>query len=200
TGQSVLSVQDLVFSRDGQRIVGPLSFEVTGPERIALAGPNGSGKSTVFDLVTGRLQPDSGTVSGRHERFALLDQAVSFLEPDLSVAANARRLNPQLSENTVRSALARYAFRAEAAEKPVSVLSGGERMRAGLACLACAAEAPQLLILDEPTNHIDLEAVELLEQALAGYDGAILVASHDARFLDAIGVTRTITLEAPGTV
>lgn len=200
TGQSVLSVQDLVFSRDGQRIVDPLSFEIRGPERIALAGPNGSGKSTVFDLVTGRLQPDSGAVSGRCERFALLDQAVSFLEPALSVVANARRLNPQLSENTVRSALARYAFRAEAAEKPVSVLSGGERMRAGLACLACAAEAPQLLILDEPTNHIDLEAVELLEQALAGYDGAILVASHDARFLDAIGVTRTITLEAPGTV
>jgi ATPase subunit of ABC transporter with duplicated ATPase domains len=196
----VLSVQDLVFSRDGQRIVDPLSFEIRGPERIALAGPNGSGKSTVFDLVTGRLQPDSGTVSGRCERFALFDQAVTFLEPALSVVANARRLNPQLSENTVRSALARYAFRAEAAEKPVSVLSGGERMRAGLACLACAAEAPQLLILDEPTNHIDLEAVELLEQALAGYDGAILVASHDARFLDAIGVTRTITLEAPGTV
>ena len=70
-------------------------------------------------------------------------------------------------------------------------------MRAGLACLACAAEAPQLLILDEPTNHIDLEAVELLEQALAGYDGAILVASHDTRFLDAIGVSRTITLEVP---
>jgi len=196
-GQQVLEVRDLVFSRNGTRILGPLAFSLTGPERVAVTGPNGSGKSTLFDLVTGRLEPEAGSVLVDPTRIALLDQTVSLLDPELSVAENGRRLNPQLDENTLRAALARYAFRAGAAEKPAGVLSGGERMRAGLACLACARTPPHLLILDEPTNHIDLEAVELLEQALTGYDGAILVASHDARFLEAIGVERSIALSPP---
>ena len=193
-GQRVLEARALVFSREGTRILGPLDIGLTGPERVAVTGPNGSGKSTLFDLIAGRLQPDSGEIRTDRARMAVLDQSVGLLDPALSVAENARRLNPGLDENTLRAALARYAFRAEAADKPVGVLSGGERMRAGLAALACAQRPPHLLILDEPTNHIDLDAVELLEQALRGYDGAILVASHDDRFLDAIGVERTITL------
>ncbi|MEA1942083.1 MAG: ABC-F family ATP-binding cassette domain-containing protein [Pseudomonadota bacterium] len=197
-GQRVLEVRDLVFSRAGVRILGPLDVSLTGPERVAVTGPNGSGKSTLFDLVTGRLEPEQGSIVADRTRIALLDQSVSLLDPALSVVGNGRRLNPGLDENTLRAALARYAFRAGAAEKPAGVLSGGERMRAGLACLACAATPPRLLVLDEPTNHVDLEAVELLERALAGYDGAILVASHDTRFLDAIGVDRRIELGAGG--
>ena len=105
-----------------------------------------------------------------------------------------QRLNPELSDNDVRAALARYAFRNDAALKPAGVLSGGERMRAGLACLFAGSAMPSLLILDEPTNHLDIEAVELLEAALQAFDGALLIASHDTAFVAALAPERRIEL------
>lgn len=90
--------------------------------------------------------------------------------------------------------MARFKFRADEALRRVGSLSGGQRLRAGLACALGGVRPPSLLILDEPTNHLDLDATEALEQALAGYDGALLVVSHDARFLDALGLTRRIAL------
>ena len=95
-----------------------------------------------------------------------------------------------LDQTAVRSALARFHFRADAANQPVSTLSGGERMRAALACVLAGEMAPQCLILDEPTNHLDLESIEGIEATLRGYDGAILIASHDEAFLTAIGAGR----------
>ena len=128
------------------------------------------------------------------ERVAMLDQHVSLLAPEDSVLDNLRRLNPALSENAARAALARFAFRNTAALQPAGSLSGGERLRAGMACVFARAEAPELLILDEPTNHLDLAAIELLEVALSGFDGALMVVSHDEGFLSAIGVTREVRL------
>jgi ATPase subunit of ABC transporter with duplicated ATPase domains len=105
-----------------------------------------------------------------------------------------RRLNPQTSENAARAALARFLFRNVAADKQVASLSGGERLRAALACTLMAERPPQLLILDEPTNHLDLDSIEAIEAALRSYDGALLVVSHDRDFLEAIAVEREIPL------
>lgn len=96
--------------------------------------------------------------------------------------------------NDAQAALARFLFRNTAAHQVVGSLSGGERLRAALACVLSGAEPPQLLILDEPTNHLDLPSIEAVEQALAGYDGALLVVSHDPDFLEAVGVERQIVL------
>ena len=126
--------------------------------------------------------------------FALLDQTVSQLDRATSLAANMRRLNPGLDENAARAALARFAFRNVEADKLVRDLSGGECLRAGLACVLSAEVVPQLLLLDEPTNHLDLESIEVIELALSAYDGAMLVVSHDSTFLKAIGVERKIAL------
>jgi ATPase subunit of ABC transporter with duplicated ATPase domains len=111
-----------------------------------------------------------------------------------SLVAAFRRLNPSASENAARAALARSLFRNTAAEKPVAALSGGERLRAALACLLAGDAPPQLLVLDEPTNHLDLESIAAVEAALRGYGGALLVVSHDRDVLEAVGVEREVRL------
>ncbi|EUB98440.1 ABC transporter related protein [Rhizobium sp. CF080] len=170
-----------------------LSFEITGPERIAVTGPNGSGKTTLLSVISGNLQPFSGTVRVP-VKSAMLDQRVSLLDPALSIRDNFRRLNPHADENACRAALARFMFRAEAALQVVGTLSGGQMLRAGLACVLGGPEPPSLLILDEPTNHLDIDSIAAVETGLRAYDGALLVVSHDEVFLDAIGIDRRLEL------
>jgi ATPase subunit of ABC transporter with duplicated ATPase domains len=105
-----------------------------------------------------------------------------------------RRLNPELSGNEAHATLARFAFRNKAALQLAGTLSGGERLRAGLACVFARPEPPLLLLLDEPTNHLDLSSIEELETALGNFDGALIVVSHDQAFLRAIGIEREIAL------
>ena len=176
----------------GRPVVRGLSFEVTGPERVAITGRNGSGKTTLLSLLTGRLPPWAGTVQVM-TAFAVLDQRVSVLDPLTSIRDNFRRLNPQADEQACRAALAKFLFRADAALQAVGTLSGGQRLRAGLACVLGVAPPP-LLVLDEPTNHLDVDSIEAVEAGLRAYDGALLVVSHDERFLEAVGVTRRIEL------
>jgi ATPase subunit of ABC transporter with duplicated ATPase domains len=179
----------------GQAIVQGLSFEVRGAERIALAGANGSGKSTLLHVITGALAPFEGEARV-HVPFVMLDQQVGLLDPAGTIRDNFRRLNPQADENACRAALARLRFRADAALQPVGTLSGGERLRAALACVLGGAIPPQLLILDEPTNHLDIASLEAVEAGLLAYDGAILVVSHDEAFLARIGITRRLELRS----
>ena len=192
--RTVVAVEDLsVGYAPGKPVIEGLSFTLTGPERVAVTGPNGSGKSTLLTLLTGGLLPWSGTVRVVAEH-AMLDQSVSLLDPALSIRDNFRRLHPETGENECRAALARFRFRADAALQIVGTLSGGQMLRAGLACTLGAPQPPLLLILDEPTNHLDIESLEAVEAGLRGFDGALLVVSHDAAFLDAIGVERWLTL------
>ncbi|UHC20167.1 ATP-binding cassette domain-containing protein (plasmid) [Methylobacterium currus] len=193
----VLSVEGVTVGyRPGRPVLTGVSLAITGPERVALCGRNGSGKSTLLGLVAGRLDPWSGRVSVG-VRAALLDQRLGLLDRDRTVAENFARLNPGEDANGARAALARFQFRAAAADRPVSALSGGQQVRAALACLLGNATPPQLLILDEPTNHLDLDAVEALEAGLGGYDGALLVVSHDEAFLGALRITRRLSLDGP---
>jgi ATPase subunit of ABC transporter with duplicated ATPase domains len=193
-GRNVLTAHDLGGGPDpAHPIIAGFNLDITGPERIAIAGPNGSGKTTLLRLLTGALQPSAGQVR-LNVAHALLDQTVSLLDPALTIRDNFRALNPVADENTVRAALARFMFRADAALQIVGNLSGGETLRAGLACTIGGNHPPQLLILDEPTNHLDIHAIEELESGLVSYDGALLVVSHDTAFLARIGIERTITL------
>lgn len=179
----------------GRPAVSDVSLQLTGPERVALVGPNGSGKTTLLALATGRLPAWRGSVH-RPVPFAMLDQDVGLLERSDSIASNFRRLNPGMDENGCRAALARFMFRADAALQPVADLSGGQVLRAGLACVLGGEAPPPLLILDEPTNHLDMDTVAELESGLRAYDGALLVVSHDEAFLDAIGIGRRIGMAA----
>jgi ATPase subunit of ABC transporter with duplicated ATPase domains len=193
-GRELIALKDVVMAHGDRRLFGPLSFDVRGPERIAIAGANGSGKTTLLGLIAGRLEPTAGDISRPTGRVAMLDQHVGLLDPASTILDNLRRLNPDLSDNEARAALARFAFRNKAALRIAGTLSGGERLRAGLACVFARREPPLLLLLDEPTNHLDLTSIEELETALAGFDGAVIAVSHDLRFLQAIGVERQIRL------
>jgi ATPase subunit of ABC transporter with duplicated ATPase domains len=191
-GRMVLDLDGVGFAYpDGPPVLSDLSFRLTGPERVALVGGNGTGKSTLIRLATGGLEPTAGTVT-RGVPAALLDQRAAVLDETQTILENFRRLNPAAGANEAHAALARFLFRNVAAHQTVATLSGGERLRAALACVLMSAEPPQLLILDEPTNHLDLDSVQAVESALAGYDGALLIASHDEDFLEAVGVERRI--------
>lgn len=194
-GRTVLNLSEAVVTvDDGHRLLGPISLRLTGPERVAVIGPNGAGKTTLLKLIAGLSEPSSGTVE-RPVRAALLDQQAAMLKSEETLVDAWLRLNPQGAPNAARAALARFLFRNVQADRRVGELSGGERLRAALACIMTGAEPPQLLVLDEPTNHLDIDSVEAVEAALSGYDGALVVVSHDADFLENLGVKRTIVLK-----
>ncbi len=178
---------------DSRPVLSDVSFDLVGPERVAVIGANGSGKTTLIRAITDTVAPSQGTVRLFTDH-ALLDQSVSLLNASETIRDNFRRLNPDADDNAGRAALARFMFRADAALQPVSTLSGGQLLRAGLACVLGGTRPPSLLILDEPTNHLDLDSIAMVEQGLAAYDGALLVISHDEAFLEAIGITRRLEL------
>ncbi|MEV6162507.1 ribosomal protection-like ABC-F family protein [Streptomyces sp. NPDC052052] len=171
-----------------------IDLTVRGPERIALTGPNGAGKTTLLRLLNGDLAPDSGQIKRADGRIAYLSQRLDLLDLDRTVAENFAAFAPHRPQAERMNLLARFLFRGAAAHLPVGVLSGGERLRATLACVLCAEPAPQLLLLDEPTNNLDLVSAAQLESALGSYRGAFVVISHDTRFLARIGVDRWLRL------
>jgi ATPase subunit of ABC transporter with duplicated ATPase domains len=193
-GRRVLALEAVSFAWPGAApVLSEVSLDMVGPARVAITGPNGAGKTTLLRLIAGDLQPASGHVV-RGGRFALLDQRTALLDETQTILANFRRLNPDDDDEACRGALARFLFRADAALRLVAGLSGGERLRAALACALGGRTPPQLLILDEPTNHLDLGSIAAVEAAVAGYDGAVLAVSHDPDFLTAIGVQRYVSL------
>ncbi|MFN7054526.1 ABC-F family ATP-binding cassette domain-containing protein [Hyphomonas sp.] len=193
-GRAVLMAEGLSVGYPGAPpVVSGLTFEIRGPERVAITGPNGAGKSTLLRTVAGGLSPLAGSVKVQ-VAMAMLDQDVSLLAPSETILAAFRRLNPEAGEQDCRAALARFRFRAGAALQVASTLSGGERLRAGLAAVLGGARPPQLLFLDEPTNHLDIASMETVEAGLRGYNGALMVVSHDETFLERIGIIRRLSL------
>lgn len=192
-GAEVLSLEGVVLERSGRRF-GPWSLSMRGAERVAVTGPNGAGKTTLLRMAVGEMTPSLGAVRRSSSRVAWFDQHVGQLVREDDILTNYRRCNPRVGEQDARAALARFGFRNTDALQRVATLSGGERLRAGLACVLAGDEPPWLLVMDEPTNHLDIASVELLEQALRDFDGALLVVSHDRAFLEAIGIGREIEL------
>jgi ATPase subunit of ABC transporter with duplicated ATPase domains len=180
----------------GQVVLAPTRFTVptgavevgiVGPERIVLRGRNGSGKTTLIDQLI--AAPPAVPVG-------LLPQVLDEMDPDASPYDLVAAVSPDRTAEQRRAGLARLLFRGHDADRPVRELSGGERVRAALAVALLASPAPRLLVLDEPTNNVDIPTRDHLAQALAGFRGALVVVSHDERFVDALEVTREIDLDA----
>ncbi|MET9486383.1 ABC-F family ATP-binding cassette domain-containing protein [Nocardia sp. NPDC006630] len=183
-GQDVIELDEVVLA------CGPtVTLKVTGPERIALTGRNGVGKTTLLQ----RICAESPRVPWR-----LLPQRLDVFDEELSVFENVAATAPHASVEQIRAQLARFLFRGSDADIPAGALSGGERLRAALAMILLAEPAPRLLLLDEPTNNLDLPSLRHLAEALAAFQGALIVVSHDPRFLAEIGVTRRVELSAEG--
>ncbi|MEV6662123.1 ABC-F family ATP-binding cassette domain-containing protein [Streptomyces nigra] len=190
-GRSVLALRELEVSY-GARVPGGL--DVHGPERIALVGRNGAGKTTLLRTIAGELAPVAGEVTA-HVPLRFLPQRLDVLDDTVSVVDNVARFAPGAGNNRIRAQLARFLFRGARADQLAETLSGGERFRAALAALMLAEPAPQLLMLDEPTNNLDMASVRQLTSALESYEGALIVASHDLPFLESIGITRWLMIE-----
>ncbi|MFP1603259.1 ABC-F family ATP-binding cassette domain-containing protein [Microbacterium sp. 2216-1] len=192
---------------DGER-----SWVIQGPERVALIGANGAGKTTLLRRLmasavhnsgeTGRIGPDSAVPDGfgqifrscapHVDRIGYLSQRVDGLDDRASVIANVAASAPHVPDKQLRNRLARFLIRGAAVDRPVAALSGGERFRVALATLLLADPAPQLVVLDEPTNNLDLDTVEQLVRALRAYRGAVLVVSHDDAFLARLDIDLTL--------
>ncbi|MFH8973660.1 ABC-F family ATP-binding cassette domain-containing protein [Streptomyces sp. NPDC017890] len=190
-GRSVLTLRDLRLVH-GARVEGGLDLH--GPERIALIGRNGAGKTTLLRTVAGELEPVAGEATA-YVPMRFLPQRLDVLDGELSVAENVARFAPGATNNRIRAQLARFLFRGARADQKAATLSGGERFRAALAALMLAEPAPQLLMLDEPTNNLDMASVRQLTTALESYEGALIVASHDMPFLESVGITRWLLME-----
>lgn len=192
--RQLLTLRQVPCHFGSMKIFEPLDFTLTGPERVSIEGANGSGKTSLLNMIIGELQPSTGVISARRERFAVLNQHAKMAAPEHSLLDNVMEQAPEMTRGEAHEVLAQFGFRNTSALLAVNSLSGGERLRASLAMMALAPEPPQLLILDEPTNHLDIETINLLEEALKEYDGAMIIVSHDRQFLDNIGITRRILL------
>ncbi|MFF5898073.1 ABC-F family ATP-binding cassette domain-containing protein [Streptomyces argenteolus] len=185
-GRTVLTLDGLTPRFGSLRDAG---LHVQGPERIALIGRNGAGKTTLLRTLTGELAPAEGEAR-TFVPLRFLPQRLDVLDDELSIAANVGRMAPGTTDNEIRAQLARFLFKGARAEQQAGTLSGGERFRATLAATMLATPAPQLLMLDEPTNNLDLASVRQLTSALASYEGTLVIAGHDLPFLESVGITR----------
>ena len=193
-GKQVLVLEDLVLQHVP---VPPLNWRMDGPMRVALKGPNGCGKSTLLKTLLGEVAPRSGSCKVSVS-CAYLDQHLSRFDLSQSVMTHLNLSHTPLEEGVLRTRLAQLQLGADKVMLPLATLSGGERLKAALACVLWRAEATQLLLLDEPTNHLDLASVQAIEAALAGFPGALLVVSHDEAFLSGLTLTHELVWEEAG--
>jgi ATP-binding cassette subfamily F protein 3 len=193
TGDIVLDAKGLAAERGGRVLFDGLELLVRRGERIGVVGPNGAGKSTLLKLLAGRgAAEDSGAVKrGTNLQEGYFDQHLGDVDPSLTAVDNIRRVRGDFTVEAVRQYLARFRFWGDDPLRVVSGFSGGERSRLALAKLLL--EPRNLLFLDEPTNHLDIPAAEILEEALASFEGTVILVSHDRRFLENV-TTRIVSV------
>lgn len=172
-----------------------LDFRIVSGERIAIKGANGSGKTTLIKVILGNLAPQIGTVFIAASKSVYIDQDYSLISSSLKIYEQAQQFNTSaLQEHEIKIRLNRFLFVKEDWDKPCNALSGGERMRLMLCCLSIGNQSPDIIILDEPTNNLDIQNIEILTNAINNYQGILLVISHDETFLEQINIERTIAL------
>ena len=208
SGKLVVEAKNASKAFGDQKIIDDFSIRVARGERIALVGPNGVGKTTLLNILTGQAEPDSGTVRiGTNLEMAIFDQSRAKLDPerslwdtlthdpDLSVSGNSDQVMVRGRPKHVVGYLKDFIFDERQARGPVKALSGGEKARLLLARIM--ARTSNLLVLDEPTNDLDVETLDLLQELISDFDGTVLLVSHDRDFLDRVATT-TIAMEGGG--
>lgn len=175
----------------------PIQLQLRSGQRLAICGPNGCGKSTLLHVLAGQLTPLAG-VRRMHVPWAMLDQRQSLLLPDSSVLQQLQAMSPRTPDSLQRMRLAQLGLDARHTEQPSSELSGGERLKAAMACALYRDEPAQLLLLDEPDNHLDLPSLKALESMLRQYPGTLVIVSHDEALLKALNLTHRLELGAHG--
>ena len=189
-----LDAVELPFVPDATRHI---DLVLNGQQRVGIVGPNGCGKSTLLKVIAGQLAPLAGTCKVVAAT-VWLDQGLAHLNPEHTVLEHMQAANRQATDSDLRMRLAQLDLDTQKIMVPSGLLSGGERLKAALACALYADETPQLLLLDEPGNHLDLPSVQALEAMLGSYRGAMIVVSHDDVFMDKLGLTDRLQATAQG--
>ncbi|HAQ64255.1 MAG TPA: ABC transporter ATP-binding protein [Bacteroidales bacterium] len=195
-GKILFSANSINFGyTDHQLWAENLSFQIISGERIALKGVNGSGKTTLIRIILGDLEPQTGRVYWAKHQTVYIDQDYKLINNQLNIYEQATQFNTSaLQEYEIKTRLNRFLFTAGDWDKPCSTLSGGEKMRLMLCCLTIQTHTPDIILLDEPTNNLDVQNIGILTAALNEYQGTLLVVSHDEYFLSQIKIEREILL------
>ena len=172
-----------------------LNFLIRSGERVLLRGINGSGKTTLLNLITGSVKPTIGKLDVAPLNWMYLDQDYLLLNPSWTVYEQAQNFNSKMPEHEVKCMLHRSQLSESFWDKPCSSLSGGEKMKLSLCSLLISSVAPDLLILDEPTNNIDIHSIEILTETVRNYAGSILLVSHDDVFIQEVGIDYELELK-----
>lgn len=195
-GKILVTAEEVNFGyNDGLLWQQGLNFQLTSGDRVAIKGANGSGKTTLIRMILGALQPVAGTLQRAPVSAIYIDQDYSLINHTLTVYEQAEQYNTgALQEHEIKIRLSRFLFTKEHWNKPCQALSGGEKMRLMLCCLTIGNQAPDMIVLDEPTNNLDMQNTGILTAAINDYKGTLLVVSHDEYFLQQIGVKEVIAL------
>lgn len=197
-GKNLFIAEDINFGYKTEKLLWktPLNLQIVSGERIAINGKNGTGKTTLIRLILGKLEPTEGKVFIAENRSVYIDQDYSLINNQLQIYQQAQQFNQTaLQEYEIKIRLNRFLFSKEDWDKPCNTLSGGERMRLMLCCLNIANQSPDLIILDEPTNNLDIQNIEILTHAINEYEGTLIVISHDKTFLKEINIARKVELK-----
>ncbi len=196
-GKKLFIANDINFGYENEKYLWNenLNFQIVSGERIAIKGANGSGKTTLIKVILGSLEPQIGTVFIAENKSVYIDQDYSLIDNHLKIYEQAQHFNTSaLQEHEIKIRLNRFLFTKDDWDRPCNTLSGGERMRLMLCCLSIGNQSPDIIILDEPTNNLDIQNIEILTNAINDYQGTLLVISHDETFLNQINIERTIEL------
>jgi len=196
SGKILISAEDINFTYGNENLwKDNISLEIRSGDRISIKGSNGSGKTTLIKLLLGSLNPSEGKIKRSEFNTIYVDQEYSLIGQEISVYEFVQQFNDgAMQESEVKTLLSRFLFGKETWDKKCGVLSGGERLRLLLCALSISSKAPDMIILDEPTNNLDLQNVEILTNSTKDYHGTLVMISHDELFLEETGVEREIVL------
>jgi len=196
-GKALIKINELNFTYGIEMLwKKPLNFQLYSGDRIALKGGNGTGKTTLIKMILGLFHPTMGSIVAANFRSIYIDQDYSIIDQQVTVYEQAQQYNNgALQEHEIKIRLNRFLFTKEEWDKPCWALSGGEKMRLILCLLTISNQAPDLIVLDEPTNNLDLHSIEILTSAITAYEGTLLVVSHDDYFLEQIDIENAIVLD-----
>lgn len=195
-GKILITAQNVNFSYNSKRLwKDPLNFQVRSGDRISISGRNGVGKTTLLKLMMGRLKPSEGLLTTADFKHLYIDQEYSALDNGLTVFEQVQEFNTShLPEHRLKTLLHQFLFKIDMWDKMCGQLSGGEKIKLIFCCLLVSNNSPELIILDEPTNNLDIQSLEVVTSAIKDYKGTLLVISHDEYFINEIGIDRELRL------
>ncbi|NDW19248.1 ABC transporter ATP-binding protein [Dysgonomonas sp. 216] len=196
TGKILVSAREINFRYASENLwQKPFDFVISSGDKIVVRGENGSGKTTLIKLILGVIPPSEGSLERAEFKSLYLDQEYSIIDNNLTVFEQVQKFNTRkLLEHEVKTLLHRFLFPSDTWNKPCSKLSGGEKMKLIFCSLIVDNNTPDMIILDEPTNNLDIQSLEIVTSAIKGYKGTLLVVSHDQYFIDEIGVDSVLEL------